>query len=189
MIQTLAQWLIGEFNNRKQAIDDPVWYVHLKLWHRPVQCELGQFCIFAEQSNILQLDQPYRQRLLVLNQISQTIQGQYWAFKDPQKFKAAGQYPEKLEAFDLNDLIELPGCKLQIELQSGKYKAQPNPDLKCCFEYAGKTRQVVIGFEVESQKFISYDRGVDPDTGQSLWGAMMGPYCFDKEKAYELGNS
>lgn len=187
MIQTLAQWMVGEFNNRKQAIDDPVWYVHLKLWHRPVSCHIGDQCIFAEQANVLQMDQPYRQRLLVLTQeTEQRIRGQYWAFKNPQKYKAAGVQPDLLESVTAQDLIELPGCKLDIEFNENQYIAQPNPNLKCCFDYAGKTRQVVIGFEVQSHRFTSYDRGVDPETGQSLWGALMGPYQFDKDKDYAL---
>ena len=187
MIKTLAQWMVGEFNNKKQAIDDPAWYVHLKLWHRPVRCELGEFCVFAEQSNVLQLDQPYRQRLLILNQDeNKDIKGQYWAFKEPLNYKGAGENPERLQAISKADLIELPGCQLNIRLNHNQYIAQPHADLKCCFEYAGKTRQVIIGFEVTSDKFTSFDRGVDPDTGKSLWGALMGPYQFDKDKDYAL---
>lgn len=33
---TLAQWLAGEFENRSQALDQPAWFVHLRLWHRPL---------------------------------------------------------------------------------------------------------------------------------------------------------
>jgi hypothetical protein len=33
---TLAQWLAGEFENRSQALDQPAWFVHLRLWHRHV---------------------------------------------------------------------------------------------------------------------------------------------------------
>ena len=187
MIKTLAQWMVGEFNNRQQAIDDPVWYVHLKLWHRPVQCDLGEYCIFAEQANVLQLDQPYRQRLLVLTPTANDeIQGQYWAFKDPQKYKSAGENPSLLGNIQWSDLTELPGCKLKIQRQGNQYQAKPHPDLRCCFDYAGKTRQVEIGFELEPQRLTSYDKGVDPETGKALWGALMGPYRFDKDKDYDL---
>ena len=187
MISTLTQWMIGEFNNRIQAIDDPTWYVHLQLWHRPVPPPLGDACIFAEQANVLQLDYPYRQRLLILTQTSSDqIQGQYWAFKSPEQFKGCGASPDKLKTIQRSDLIELPGCKLSISQVNQTFEAKPDPNLKCCFDYAGKTRQVVIGFEVEAAKFTSYDRGVDPETGQSLWGALMGPYQFNKVRSYAL---
>ncbi|MEM9136775.1 MAG: chromophore lyase CpcT/CpeT [Cyanobacteria bacterium P01_F01_bin.42] len=187
MLNTLTQWLIGEFTNRSQAIDDPTWYVHLKLWHRPVPPPLGDACIFAEQANILQPDQPYRQRLLILTQPSpQQIEGQYWAFKSPESYKGCGASPDKLASIQPDDLIELPGCKLSVAHADQTYTAKPHPNLKCCFEYAGKTRQVVIGFEVQQSRYTSYDRGVDPETGRSLWGAMMGPYQFDKLQTYDL---
>ena len=50
----------------------------------------------------------------------------------------------------------------------------------CYFQYEGKTRQVILRFEVSAGRFVSYDRGVDPETGQSLWGAVLGPYEFNK---------
>jgi len=61
---TLAQYLTGEFDNREQAIAEPVWYAHLKLWHCPVPLfTKDSITLFAEQANVLTLDQPYRQRL------------------------------------------------------------------------------------------------------------------------------
>lgn len=26
-----------------------------------------------------------------------------------------------------------------------------------------------------------YDKGVDPDTGKGLWGALIGPFCLEKQ--------
>jgi len=31
-LQTLAQYITGEFDNKKQAAAEPAWYVHLRLW-------------------------------------------------------------------------------------------------------------------------------------------------------------
>ena len=64
--------------------------------------------------------------------------------------------------------------------QTETFMAQPEPGAKCCFPYEGKTRQVILGFVASAVRFLSYDRGVDPDTGQALWGALMGPYEFNK---------
>ena len=187
MISTLIEWITGEFTNKIQAIEDPAWFVHLKLWHRPVPPPFGKACIFAEQANVLNLDQPYRQRLLILTEPAPgQITGQYWAFKSPQDYQGCGANPGKLSRIQTSELIELPGCKLAIALTSNSFKATPDPTLKCCFEYAGKTRQVMIGFEVNATRFTSYDKGVDPETGQSLWGALMGPYQFDKISSYDL---
>ncbi len=64
----LAHYLAGEFDNRTQAIADPVWYVHLRLWMRPLPFLLfpNSITLFAEQANALTLDQSYRPRFLQL---------------------------------------------------------------------------------------------------------------------------
>lgn len=64
--------------------------------------------------------------------------------------------------------------------QAEKFIAQPEPGAKCYFQYQGETRQVILGFTASAERFLSYDRGVAPDTGQSLWGALMGAYEFSK---------
>jgi hypothetical protein len=185
----LAAWLCGEFDNQAQSQDDPTWYVPLRLWHRPLLHPIqGQFAIFAEQSNVLQLDKPYRQRVLVLQPEGDRLSVQFWAFRDPAQFRGAGVNPDLLLQATEAALEALPGCRLQVSELGDRYRAEPEPESRCCFPYDGKIRQVVLGFEASATQFLSYDRGVDPDTGQSLWGAMMGPYRHQKRCAYPLPN-
>lgn len=179
----LTQWLAGEFDNKEQALAQPVWFVHLRLWHRPLPFQIdGNPALFAEQANYLYPDNAYRQRVLVLKPIASasTLQAQYYAFKQPDRFQGAGANPDRLMHLSLDDLELLPGCKLTVTEQNGQFKAEPEPEAKCYFQYDGKTRQVVLGFAVSADRFFSYDRGVDPETGQSLWGATMGAYEFRK---------
>jgi CpeT/CpcT family (DUF1001) len=184
----LAEYLIGEFDNTEQSKEDPTWYVPLRLWHRllPFQIQ-GKWAIFAEQANVLSLDRPYRQRILVLEpQIDGALAVQYWAFKNPTQFRGAGANPDLLDHALESELELLPGCWLDVTQVGDKFKAEPRPGDRCCFDYDGKQRQVVLGFEVTQSRFFSYDRGVDPETGQSLWGALMGPYQHQKRIAYPL---
>ncbi|MGG6293014.1 chromophore lyase CpcT/CpeT [Leptolyngbya sp. AN02str] len=182
-VTTLAQWLAGTFNNKAQAMEQPTWFVHLQLWHRPLPFRLnGHLAIFAEQANALYPTNAYRQRILVLQE---AIDGtpsrvQYYAFRQAERVIGAGADPERLRQLSPNDLELLPGCGLNLTLEATACRAIPNPEDKCCFQYAGETRQVVLGFEAGQGWFKSYDRGVDPATGKSLWGAILGPYEFTK---------
>jgi CpeT/CpcT family (DUF1001) len=184
----LAAWLVGEFDNQAQSMEDPTWYVPLRLWHRPVPHHInGRLAIFAEQSNFLELEKPYRQRILTLEQEGDRLSVQFWAFKDPAQFRGAGGINPALLLQATESALELlPGCRLNVEFTGTLYRANPEPDSRCCFTYDGKLRQVILGFEVSVSQFLSYDRGVDPDTGQSLWGAMMGPYRHQKRCHYDL---
>lgn len=181
----LAQWLAGEFTNQAQAAEQAAWFVHLRLWHRPLPQRLrGNLAIFAEQANVLKLEQAYRQRVLMLQETNGQLVGQYFAFKQPGQFKGAGQRPEMLAAVTEDDLTFLPGCVLDIGHEQGRFKAQMRPGDRCRFEFDGKVGQVVLGFEVDEQEFLSYDRGVNPETEKPIWGALMGPYRFSKERSY-----
>jgi hypothetical protein len=185
---TLAQWMAGEFDNQPQAQDQPTWFVHLRLWHRPLPFRIdGNLALFCEQANALYLDNPYRQRIVILQSIdSQELQAEYRAFKHPDRFRGAGANPNLLETLTLADLEELPGCKLTIAYDGQHFKAEPLPDAKCCFQYNGETRQVILGFEAMPDRFCSFDRGVEPETGKLLWGALMGAYEFQKCKDFSL---
>ncbi len=184
----LIEWLIGEFDNTAQSKEDSTWYVPLRLWHRLLPGRIqGKLAVFAEQSNFLQLDRPYRQRILVIEpQANDQLAVQYWAFKDPNQFRGAGANPDLLQQALEPALELLPGCWLDVESVGDRFKATPREGDRCCFTYDNKLRQVVLGFEVSETQFLSYDRGIDPETGQSLWGAMMGPYRHQKRLAYEI---
>ncbi|MGP1383262.1 MAG: chromophore lyase CpcT/CpeT [Thainema sp.] len=182
---TLAQWLAGEFSNQSQALDQPAWFVHLRLWHRPLpQRFANHMALFAEQANVLHLDQPYRQRLMLLKPDTdpQILQVQYLAFRDPSQFRGAGTNPERLAAITSDDVEHLSGCVLTVRQNNGTFEATMPPEARCCFQYAGQTRQVELGFTATPQEFYSRDRGIDPETGQGLWGAMMGAYQFQRQQ-------
>ncbi|MFQ4142316.1 chromophore lyase CpcT/CpeT [Chlorogloeopsis sp. ULAP02] len=190
---TLANYLAGEFENQQQALADPAWYVHLRLWQRfiPLFSE-DSLTLFAEQANIVNLDQPYRQRIMRLteaNEPNALLKVQYYMPKDPLALRGAGQNPLLLHNLTPEQLDLLPGCVLNVTVQtqaSDRYKfvASPPFGATCCFNYAGRVVQVALGFEVTHQEFITYDKGIDPTTGGAMWGAILGPYRYTKQEQY-----
>lgn len=199
-LNILAQYLAGEFENQHQAMTDPVWFVHLRLWQRPVPLfPPDSLTLFAEQANVLTLDRPYRQRLMRLMPNSaepSTIQVQYYSFHNSDRFVGAGQDPQRLQDITLDQIEILTGCQLEVTLtntasQSLRFRAESPPDRRCCFRYQGQLRYVSLGFEVSSEELLSYDKGIDPETGQALWGAMMGAYHYRKQQDFsgELSRS
>lgn len=188
----LAHYLAGEFDNQAQAFEEPAWYVHLRLWHRPVPARLfseDSITFFAEQANIVSVDRPYRQRIMQLRSVgegSQTqLQVQYYWLKDAGAFIGSGRHPERLSRLTLTQIEFLPGCTLTVtqqQLTQGVYHfaASLPPDARCCFTYQGETRQVSLGFEATPTQLLSYDKGIDPITGKALWGAILGPFRFNK---------
>jgi hypothetical protein len=180
-LNTLVAWLSGEFQNADQSQAQPIWFVSLRLWYRAIPSGIaGKTALFAEQAPALTPTQAYRQRVLLLWIEADRLNGQYWAFKQPSQFMGSGAQPEPLRSLSESDLEPLPGCRLAIEDKGDRFVAELEPGAKCCFDHAGKTRQVIVGFEVSANRLLSFDRGIDPDTGKLLWGALMGPYEFTK---------
>ncbi len=190
---TLAHYMAGEFDNQKQAIAEPAWYVHLRLWQRPVPLFTeDSLTLFAEQASIVNLDQPYRPRILRLY-LSDTnpavLQVQYYMLKDLEAIRGAGRNPELLRQLTTEQIQFLPGCTLNVESRqiapnSYEFSASSATGAPCRFSYEGKNYQVSLGFEATAEEFRSYDKGIDPTTGKAMWGALMGPFRFTKRQDF-----
>ena len=184
-LTALATYLAGEFSNQPQAIKQPAWYVNLRLWIRPVPIFTeDSITLFAEQANILKLDQPYRPRILRLRQ-RENIEVEFYMFKDLATARGAGQDRSLIENITPDKIEFLPNCTLKVttqELGNGSYCFDTTPvtEEPCTVNYQGTSFQVFLGFKATAKELLTYDKGIDPATGQGTWGALMGAYAFTK---------
>ncbi|NMG60264.1 hypothetical protein E1H12_17495 [Geitlerinema sp. P-1104] len=187
-LKLLAQALAGVFDNQQQAQDNPTWFVPTRVWQYPLSQPIdGHYAIFIEQAPLLKLEQPYRQRLMLLSHPDgMPLQVVYRAFRHPEAIAGAAREPQRLQSLQSQDFIELPGCCLQVIQASDRFIANPPQEARCCFDYQGKTRQVELGFDVTPDCLYSRDRGIDPDSGKGLWGALMGAYEYRKHHPFPL---
>ncbi|MGL5083340.1 MAG: chromophore lyase CpcT/CpeT [Microcoleaceae cyanobacterium] len=200
----LAHFMAGEFENKEQAIADPVWYVHLRLWNRPLPIAIfsESITLFAEQANVLTPNQAYRPRVIQLYQAPENpnfLSAQYYLPKDLAAVRSAGSRPELLKQLISDQLELLPTCKLTVTCQSlglssgqttYRFKANLPENTYCNFNYQGQNYQVDLGFEASPDVFLSFDRGIDPKTEKAIWGALLGPYRFIKGQdfSHEIPN-
>ncbi len=185
-LKTLGSCLAGEFTNQEQAIDDPLWYVNLRLWQRPVPLfSADSISLYAEQANILKLDYPYRPRIIRLRETQpERIQVEYYMVHCADAVRGGGANPALLESLNEANIEFLPGCTLDVglELVDGceEFTTTPATDRACTFTSEGKTFQVFLGFTVTATKLLTYDKGINPEDGSALWGAIMGPFRYRK---------
>lgn len=184
-LTTLATYLAGEFSNQPQAIEQPAWYVNLRLWIRPVPIfRDDSITLFAEQANILKLDQPYRPRILRLRQ-RENIEVEFYMFNDLATGRGAGQNKDLIAQITPEKIQFLPNCTLKVATQSltnGTYCFETTPvtESPCTVTYQGTSFQVFLGFKATANELQTYDKGIDPITGKGTWGALMGAYAFTK---------
>lgn len=192
-LMTLASYLAGEFDNREQALAQPVWYVHLRLWQRPVPLFTeDSLTLFAEQASIVNLEQPYRPRLLRLRQSDtqpNSLQVQYYMFKDIKAIGGASRHPDKLATITTEQIEFLPSCTLNVAIETldeRKYRfvTTPASQTPCRFTYQNQTYQVSLGFAATTEELQVFDKGIEPQTGKAIWGALLGPFCFTKRRDF-----
>lgn len=185
----LAHYLAGEFTNQNQALEQPAWYVNLRLWIRPVPIfQQDSITLFAEQANIVNLDQPYRPRVLRLRQ-KETIEVEFYMFEDITTAQGAGQNKSLIQQITPDKIKFLPNCTLEVttnKLTENQYcfETTPKTDTPCSVTYQGTTFQVFLGLKATSNELQTYDKGIDSATGKGTWGALMGPYCFQKRQDF-----
>jgi hypothetical protein len=115
-------------------------------------------------------------------------------FKEIERVKGAGSHPDILKQITLEQIEFLPSCTLQVEFKqtspvSYYFKTFPESNQPCSFSYQGNKYQVFLGFEVSSETLLTYDKGIDAETGKGTWGALFGAYEFTKRQDFsdELG--
>ena len=156
----------------------------MRLWIRPVPIFTDDsITLFAEQANAIKPEQPYRPRILRLRQ-RQTIEVEFYMFHDLATAQGAGLNKNLIQQITPATIQFLPNCTLKVtteELNQGyRFTTTPMTEKPCQVTYQGTTFQVFLGFEATAQELLTYDKGIDPETGKGTWGALMGAYRFEK---------
>ena len=194
-LQTLGKYLAGEFDNQSQALEQPAWFVHLRLWMRPVPIFTeDSITLYAEQASVVNLNKPYRPRILRLR-AKETIEIEYYMFQDIGWIAGAGRDRSLLQQITPEKIKFLPDCTLKVTTEtttdsSYRFTTTPVTDTPCNYTYGGNNYRVYLGLEATSQELLTYDKGIDPVTGKGIWGALLDAYRFTKiqDFASELVN-
>lgn len=188
----LGTCLAGIFQNRAQALAEPAWFVHLKLWCCPVSLFEDSYTFFIEQASAAFQQPPYRQRVLRIRCWSTELTAEYYALKAPQDFQGAAQNSEQLQTLTVGHLESLIGSRLLVNIQPGvgatRFVARHYPKELCQFSVGDEVKWVQLGFDAiapvpgskTSASFWMYDQGIDPITNKSTWGATNGPFKLVK---------
>ncbi|QQE67307.1 hypothetical protein GFS31_40200 [Leptolyngbya sp. BL0902] len=188
----LAAALAGEFDNKAQSLAEPIWYLHLRVWNRPLLPSLfGEgYGFFIEQISVASGAPPYRQRILHLTQRGDSFWGQYYGLTDPLAWRGCSSEPDRLTHLTHADLVELPTCGLRISWDRPQYTARMPADSLCAISYQGQTSYIALGFDLsvvgDAVELKVYDHGVDPSTGKTTWGPTMGPFHLKRQAGYDL---
>ncbi|MFN6565868.1 chromophore lyase CpcT/CpeT [Dendronalium sp. ChiSLP03b] len=178
-IVTLARWMAADFSNQEQAFENPPLYAHIRVCIRPLPLELlSGVSLFLEQAYDYMLSQPYRMRVMKLIELENHIVIEHYNLKEEQKFYGASRDLELLKNLSVDQLEKMPGCNMIVEWTGNSFKGRVEPGKGCIVVRNGKNTYLDNEFEIDTEKFLSLDRGRDFESDERLWGSIAGPFHF-----------
>ncbi len=178
-IVTLARLMASDFSNQEQAFENPPFFAHIRVCIRPLPLELlSGVSLYLEQAYDYALNDPYRVRVLKLLNAGDHIEIENYSVKEEQQFYGASRDIQRLKALTADQLEKLPGCSFIVEWTGHSFKGKVEPGKSCTVLRKGQKTYLDSEFEIDQEKFISHDRGRDPQTDEHIWGAIAGPFQF-----------
>lgn len=178
-INALARWMAADFSNQAQAFENPPFFAHIRVCMRPLPLELlSGVSFFVEQAYDYMLNDPYRLRVLKLLVQGDRIEIENYTVQDEQDFYGASRDLKRLQQLSGDRLEKLPGCNMIVDWTGHSFKGHVEPGKACMVVRKGKTTYLDSEFEIDEQRFISLDRGRDPETDEHIWGSVAGPFEF-----------
>ena len=190
-ILRFASTLAGIYDNFKQAQENPKDFARIHIVFRPLPWSVfkGPGFYSAQYYDYAPLD-PYRQGIHRLITKNNTYIMENYGYPDKERLAGAGRVPELLESIKSQNLKPRCGCAMHfIESKPGNYVGNVEPGKQCLVPRDGKLTYLVSEVEVNQERWISRDRGFDPDTDEVKWGSEHGHLRFARiETLSELIN-
>jgi hypothetical protein len=171
--------MAADFSNQEQAFINPPFFAHIRVCIRPLPLSfLSVPSLFLEQAYDFMLNSPYRLRVFKLSVVGDHIELENYKVKEAEKFFGAARDLSRLRQLTPEHLEKLAGCDMTVEWTGNSFKGVVKPGKNCLVVRQGKTTYLDNSFEVDEEKLISVDRGLDPETDELVWGSVAGPFHF-----------
>lgn len=184
-IATLAAWMAADFSNQQQAFDNPPLFAHIRVCMRPLPLNLlAGVGFYLEQAYDFQLQRPYRSRGMRLLVQDDHIRIENYVLKDGEAFYGAARDQNLLTQLTPDQFEKTPGCDMIVHWTGHSFKGSVEPGQACMVERNGRLTYLDSQFEIDDHQFISWDRGRDPTTHEHIWGALAGPFQFQRRVSF-----
>ncbi|OKH26848.1 chorismate-binding protein [Hydrococcus rivularis NIES-593] len=184
LMLTLARYLAGDFSNQKQSYEDPKTYAHIRVFFRPLPWEFfGGIGFYSEQTYDYDLWSPYRQGVHRLVDRGDSIYVENYSLEDPLCYAGAGRDLAILKTITPDCLQRRYNCSMIFRKENEIFRG--NVEGNCCLiERNGRQTYLVSEVELTENTFVSWDRGMDVNTHEQVWGSAAGALRFEKRESF-----
>lgn len=180
LINELARLLAGDFSNQKQAFAEPKNYAHIRIFFRPLPRDFfNGIGFYSEQVYDWDLWSPYRQGVHRLVEKEKAIYIENYALKEPELYAGAGRDLEILNSISLDSLKRRYNCSMIFSKDGDIWRGKVEGE-RCFIERKGCQTYLVSDVELTETTWVSFDRGMDINTHEQVWGSAAGALKFEK---------
>lgn len=166
------EYLVGEFNNKRQAFSHPTRYAYIRVLHRKISDDL----IYGEQAYAFQDVRPYRQFVLKPVQDGEKIRVINYDIDDPLRFVKG----KNLEIITEDNLILRENCDTIFTCKDGVYYGEVE-GCDCFVEWRGQQTYLKNKVELGLNYYNVIDQGFSVLGDFQLWGSTHGYFNFVRQ--------
>ena len=182
---TLAQWMAGDFSNQKQAFDRPRDFAHIHVFFRPLPFDFfGGVGFYSEQVYDYDMWSPYRQGVHRFVDQGDHIYIENYALTDPMLYAGAGRELSILHSITTDCIERRTHCSMVFRRQDQSFMGSVEPGNRCLIERKGCQTYLVSEVTVSDGAWMSWDRGMNCETHEHVWGSDHGALCFERWQSF-----
>lgn len=181
---SLANCLAGDFSNKKQALDNPKEFAHIRVFFRPLPFEFfGGIGFYSEQTYDYDLWTPYRQGIHRFVSTPNQVIVENYSLKDAYLYAGSGHNQDILNTIKPDFIERRYNCSMVFRKEENIFRGEVEG--KSCFiNRNGQQTYLISEVELTETTFVSWDRGMDIETNQQVWGSTHGPLRFEKKESF-----
>ena len=185
LLLSLANLMAGDFSNQKQAFADAKNYAHIRIFFRPLPWEFFDgIGFYSEQAYDYDLWTPYRQGVHLLVERGDDVYIENYSLQDAYLYAGAGHDREILETIPKNKIERRCNCAMVFKPEGNIWRGRVEPGNGCLIEKRGKQTYLISDVELSETTWHSWDRGMDVNTHEQIWGSEVGALKFEKRASF-----
>lgn len=185
LLYELASLMAGDFSNRQQSDAAPKNYAHIRIFFRPLPWEFfSGIGFYSEQVYDYDLWSPYRQGVHRLVDLGDRIYIENYKLKEAENYAGSGHNRDILLTIPHDSIERRHNCSMVFHKEAELFRGSVEPGNKCLIHRKGVDTYLVSEVELTQTTWISWDRGMDLNTHQQVWGSAKGPLKFAKKESF-----
>lgn len=185
LLNELARLMAGDFSNRQQSDADPKNYAHIRVLFRPLPWKFfSGIGFYSEQVYDYDLWSPYRQGVHLLIDKGDHVYIENYSLKDAENYAGSGHNRDILLTIPPDCIQRRHNCSMIFRKEENMFRGSVEPGNKCLIHRNGVDTYLVSSVELTETTWISWDRGMNVENHQHIWGSAIGPLKFTKRESF-----